>query len=218
MATRSAVPPEVCSCTAGDVRLHASNGKCVACGGNANASELRDMSGCGWTCCGAEATAGLVYGRTTRSCCVVAGGADASVPRRACDCREQQLRVEMPWQGGCKFAAASGGQHDAVAGELWRAEVLLRGGCHGVAARLLHVCGGEQRCGREVAASVCRPEARCDGERRCGGEAAARVWWRDGCMGVAASGGSSRRATASRGATASGDAMVRRIQAGAVRR
>ena len=86
MATRSAVPPEVCSCTAGDVRLHASNGKCVACGGNANASELRDMSGCGWTCCGAEATAGLVYGRTTRSCCVVAGGADASVPRRACDC------------------------------------------------------------------------------------------------------------------------------------
>ena len=110
--------------------------------------------------------------------------------------------------------------HDAVAGVWWLAEVLLRDGCHGVAARLLHVCGGEQRpgCGREVAASVCRTEARCDGERRCGDEAAARVWWRDGCMGVAASGGSSRRAAASRGATASGDAMVRRIQAGAVRR
>ena len=105
--------------------------------------------------------------------------------------------------------------HDAVAGVWWLAEVLLRDGCHGVAARLLHVCGGEQRpgCGREVAASVCRTEARCDGERRCGGEAAARVWWRDGCMGVAASGGSSRRAAASRGATASGDAMVRRIHA-----
>ena len=55
-------------------------------------------------------------------------------------------------------------------------------------------------------------------------DAVAGVWWlaevllRDGCMGVAASGGSSRRAAASRGATASGDAMVRRIQAGAVRR
>jgi hypothetical protein len=53
------------------------------CGGVAamNANELREMCGCGRTCCSTEAAAGVRMHEWLRG-----GEADASVPRNACDC------------------------------------------------------------------------------------------------------------------------------------